>query len=882
MEPTLLHMDPSPPAEGHRISALDLFVRGVVDDTKRRKSFRNSSIRVKLLLILALNIGFALILAGAGFVGYEAFQYRYAATREFTTLADIGGASIAAALSFADEQAATESLTAFRADRRIVEAVVYDKRDHIFATYSAPARAVSTPGQPGPTGVSFQDGALLIFHPIVLQGERIGTIYLRSNMNEAYARLVRYFGIVGIVLVASLGVALLLSSRLQRVISGPIAAIAEVASLISVDRNYSIRATKVADDEIGKLADSFNGMLSQIEIQERSRKAAEEALRESEERYALAARGANDGLWDWKLDTNEIYFSPRWTRMLGYSDNEILSSPEDWFSRIHAADRDRVRAQLKAHCQGSTPEFSSEYRILHKSGHYVWMLSRGIAVRDMNGVAVRIAGSQTDITEGKIADTLTELPNRIYFIDKLESAIALKANPNIPPFAVLFLDLDRFKVVNDSLGHAAGDQLLIVVAQRLRASVRGQGAPARFEGPNSTVARLGGDEFGILVEGIRTEDDAGLVAERILKQLGAPFYLDGRAVLATGSIGIAMSSTGDTPEDLLRNADTAMYYSKARGRSRFEVFNQGMRERAEARMEIERDLKKAIEGHEFVLYYQPKVALATQLITGFEALVRWNHPRRGLLYPGEFIPVAEETGLIVPLGRWVLREGCRQMASWQRSMISKPPLSISINVSFKQLAEPGLAEDLEHILAETGLNPESLRLEVTESSIMENADATIATLRRFKALKIGLEIDDFGTGYSSLSYLRQLPFDTLKIDYSFVKALGAEDDTSDIVRTILQLARSLGMDVIAEGVETTDQITRLTAMGCSTCQGFYFSKPVDAERARTLIQEKDTPHWGIFLKPSSGGNGLGSIEPDTLEVALAAIKPAGTLGNTRA
>jgi diguanylate cyclase (GGDEF)-like protein/PAS domain S-box-containing protein len=881
MEPKLLQSDPSPPAESDAARELGLPAPVVRDDLTRKRSFRNSSIRVKLLLILALNIAFALVLAGAGFVGYEALQYRYAATREFTTLADIGGASIAAALSFADEQAATESLTSFRADRRIVDAAVYDKRDHIFATYhNEQTEAIPAPQQPGPMGVSFRNGALLIFHPIALRGERIGTIFLRSNMNEAYARLLRYFGIVGLVLIASLGVAMLLSSRLQRVVSAPIAAIAEVASLISVDRNYSIRATKVADDEIGRLVDSFNGMLNQIEIQERNRKIAEEALRESEERYALAAHGANDGLWDWKLDTNEIYFSPRWTRMLGFSDNEFLFNPEDWFSRIHPADRARVRAQLDAHCKGSTKEFSSEYRILHKNGHYVWMLSRGIAVRDPNGLAVRIAGSQTDITEGKVADTLTELPNRIYFIDKLESAIALKANPEAAPFAVLFLDLDRFKVVNDSLGHAAGDQLLIVVAQRLRTSVRGQGVTGRLDGAASTVARLGGDEFAILVEGIRTEADAGLVAERILKQLAAPFFLEGRAVLATASIGIAMSSTGDTPEDLLRNADTAMYYSKARGRSRFEVFNQGMRDRAEARMEIERDLKKAIEDHEFVLYYQPKVGLADQVITGFEALVRWNHPRRGLLYPGEFIPVAEETGLIVPLGRWVLQEGCRQMAAWQKSMITKPPLSISINVSFKQLADPGLTGDLERILAETGLNPQSLRLEVTESSIMENADAAIATLRRFKELKIGLEIDDFGTGYSSLSYLRQLPFDTLKIDYSFVKALGAADDTSDIIRTILQLARSLGMDVIADGVETTDQIARLTAMGCSTCQGFYFSKPVDAERARRFIQEKDTPHWGVFLKPSAGPNGLASTEPGALGVPLNGIKTAGALENT--
>jgi diguanylate cyclase (GGDEF)-like protein/PAS domain S-box-containing protein len=791
---------------------------------------------------MALNSSFALLLAGVSFSAYEAIEYRNAATREMSTLADIGGANSTGALSFSDERAAAETLTSFRGDRRIIGAAIYDINGRIFATYQNPAaRSIPAPPKPKPTGVYFENGELAIFHPVVFQGERIGTIYLRSDLNEAYLRLRRYVGIVCLVVLASLGLALLLSSRYQRIISGPIAALAHVARQISADRNYSIRAVKVADDEIGVLIDSFNEMLSQIEISQRAQNVTAAALRESEERYALAQHGANDGLWDWKLDTNEIYFSPRWIRMLGYTDNEIWSDPEDWFGRIHPNDQARVRAQLAAHCKGSTAVFSSEYRIRHKNGHYIWMLSRGMAVRNEEGIAIRIAGSQTDITEGKIADTLTELPNRVYLMDKLESAVAAKGDAGAVPFAVLFIDLDRFKVVNDSLGHAAGDQLLVGIAQRLRSSVRGQGLSGRLAGSSSTVVRLGGDEFAVLVEGIANRDDAVVVAERILGNLASAFYLEGRQVFATCSIGIAMSSSGDTPEDLLRNADTAMYYSKVRGKGRYEVFNQGMRERAIARIEIEKDLKKAIKARQFVLYYQPKVSLHDRRIMGFEALVRWNHPSRGFLFPGEFIPVAEETGLILPLGRWILREACRQMAAWHNSTGRAPVLSISVNISYKQLADPHLARDVESVLAETGLDPESLRLEVTESSIMENAPMAIATLRRFKELKIGLEIDDFGTGYSSLSYLRQLPFDTLKIDQSFVKELGTTGDTSEIIHTILQLAQSLGMDAVAEGVETKDQLTRLTAMGCSLGQGYYFSKPVDAAKALLLIQDKEAP-----------------------------------------
>ncbi len=841
---------------------------------KWRRSFRNSSIRVKLLFMMALNSSFALLLAGVILLGYETFQYRVTATRELTTMADLIGVGSTAALSFADERAANETLASLRGVPRIVGAGIYDQRGRIFATYRN-ANSLSVPAppptKPGTRGAYFEGGNLLIFHPIILQGERIGTIYLRSEMNEAYVRLLGNIEIVCIVLLVSLGLALLLSSRIQRVISGPIAALVSVARLVSSTKNYSIRATKVADDEIGVLIDSFNEMLSQIEIRERAQKLADQALRESEERYALAAHGSNDGLWDWKLDTNEFYVSQRWIRMIGYSDHEI-AAPEDWFSHIHPADRERVRAQLAAHCEGKTSEFSSEYRIRHRNGQYIWMLSRGIAVRDEKGAAIRIAGSQTDITEGKIADTLTELPNRIYFLDKVESAIEAQRNPGATPFAILFLDLDRFKVVNDSLGHAAGDQLLVGVAQRLRSSIRGQGLTGRLAGSSSVVARLGGDEFGILVEGITDPDDANIVAERILKHLGAAFYLDGRQVITTGSIGIAMSSSGMTPEDLMRNADTAMYYSKVRGKGRFEAFNQSMRDRAVARMELERDLKVAIDNRELVLHYQPKVSLATHRITGFEALVRWNHPTRGLLYPSEFIPVAEETGLIIPLGHWVLLEGCRQMAAWHKTMFTGQPLSISINISFKQLAEPDLAADVERILAKTKLTPATLRLEVTESSIMENAQMAIVTLQRLKLLGIGLEIDDFGTGYSSLSYLRQLPFDTVKIDQSFVRKMGTADDTSEIVGTILNLARSLGMDVVAEGVETKDQLARLTAMGCSLGQGYYFSRPVEAERALQLIRDRELLQRGLLLKPGQLNGSLTPPEPVGPAPGVAGVK----------
>ena len=368
-------------------------------------------------------------------------------------------------------------------------------------------------------------------------------------------------------------------------------------------------------------------MLTQIESREQALSDVLKSLQESEERYALAARGANDGLWDWNLVTGRIYFSPRWNHMLGYAESEHWSKPEEWFSHIHAEDRPRVREEIAAHCENKTAELVSEYRMQHKSGGYIWTLSRGIAIRDASGKAIRIAGSQTDITEGKTADPLTRLPNRLYFIDRLEAAIEI-ARQQATRFAVLFIDLDQFKMVNDSLGHAAGDELLIDVARRLRATIR---QSVRQEGPvQSIVARIGGDEFAILLGHIQYDSDASKVAARILERLGEPFQLEGRRMFVSASIGVADSSTGQTPEDLLSNADTAMYRAKTNGKARFEFFNDKMREQAITRFETESGLRRAIDEHQLILHYQPIVAMADLRICGFEALVRWNHPERGL------------------------------------------------------------------------------------------------------------------------------------------------------------------------------------------------------------------------------------------------------------
>jgi len=797
---------------------------------------RNISIRLNLTLLILFASGLAVLLASFGFGIYERAKYRSSAVRELTALADTLGANSAASLAFEDKKTAQEMLGALATEPRVLAACLYDNDGKSFAEYrsrNSSQNGVILP-RLRPDGAYFDRKSLALFRGVLLNGQRTGSIVLVFDLSDLRSQLLEYAKIATLVLLLSVLVTFVASLRLAVSIGTPLMHLAAVAHRVSTEKDYSVRAETGTGGETGLLISSFNEMLSQIESRERALNDALKSLRVSEERYALAARGANDGLWDWDLISDEIYFSPRWNNMLGYSVSEVWSSPEEWFRQVHAHDRDRVRGEIRAHCNGETPEFVSEYRMRHGSGDYVWMLSRGIAFRDSDGKAIRMAGSQTDITEGKISDPLTQIPNRLYFIDRLQSAIETTLEQGTL-FAVLFLDLDQFKLVNDSLGHTAGDELLVDVAGRLRAcirtSIRGSGQG------KSIVARVGGDEFAILLTHIQSEADPATVSKRILERLGEPFFLEGRRMFVSASIGIALSSTGNTPEDLLRNADTAMYQAKANGKGRAEYFNEAMRERIISRIETESGLRKAIDNNQLVLHYQPIVSLSNNCICGFEALVRWNHPERGLIYPGEFIPVAEESDLIILLGRWVLREACRQMAEWHRSFTSVSPLTINVNVSTRQLCDPRLVEEVELALAESGLDPEALSLEVTESSLIGNAEQTLATLDRFKAINVRLEIDDFGTGYSSLSYLQRLPFDTLKIDRSFICEMSAANDSADIVKAIVEMAHSLKLKVIAEGVETEEQLSQLRELGCNSAQGFLFSRPVSATIAREIYNE---------------------------------------------
>ena len=607
------------------------------------------------------------------------------------------------------------------------------------------------------------------------------------------------------------------------------------------------------------------------------RKEAEARLREAEKRYRTLVERIPAITYIQELDepSRTTYISPQYEEILGYSVEECMSDPEHWTKILHPEDRERVLAEDRRTNATGEP-FSMEYRQFAKDGSVVWIRDEAAAVRDEEGRPGYWIGAQIDITERKMLeerleyqafhDPLTDLPNRALFMDRLEHALS-RWKRKKGQVAVLFLDVDNLKVVNDTLGHEAGDRLLTQATGLLQTCLR----------PADTVARLSGDEFAILLEDVADVSEATRVAERVAQALRAPLTLREREIFITASIGIALSgsaresaggSAREQAETLLRQADLAMYRAKSRGKAHHEVFDPAMNASAFQRLEMGNDLRRALERNEFRVCYQPKMRLHTNLqqslrfsgrsaivaasqtreqrptIVGMEALVRWDHPERGLLSPKEFIPLAEESGLIVPIGRMVLEEACNQARAWQERYAAEEPLVTCVNISAKQFQHPELAQDVARVLQQTGLEPGRLQFEITESVVMEDAHSTLDTLRRLEALGVQLAIDDFGTGYSSLSYLKRFPVSFLKIDRSFVEPLGEDPEDAVIVSGIISLAHTLGLQVVAEGVETTRQLAYLQGLGCDVAQGNYFSEPLPGEAASALLA------WHLSAKPA--------------------------------
>lgn len=553
---------------------------------------------------------------------------------------------------------------------------------------------------------------------------------------------------------------------------------------------------------------------------------AERALRDSEERYALAMEGSNDGLWDWRVDARTLHLSARWKRLLGFEPHELGDSLSSWFERVHEDDRKRLEHDFTRHLVANeTPHFESEHRLQHKDGSWRHVLARGKAVRDAQGRGARMVGSLTDVTMARSRDPLTGLANRVLFLDRVEFAFHRLARDPSHHFAVLFIDLDRFKNVNDSLGHEAGDELLVSIARRLELCVR----------VVDTVARLGGDEFVVLLDSSREPDGPTRVARRICEELARPFRVRGRDLFTGASIGIAMSSpTYQTTGDLLRDADTAMYRAKGEGRGRFVVFDTAMHQRAMHVLSVESELRRALDKEELEVFYQPVISLETQQPLGFEALARWRHPTQGMVPPGDFIPVAEDSDLVVLIDLHVLRMAARQVAAWHAKFGTE--LHIAVNASRRHFSRQGYAAAVEQAAKDAGISPSALRVEVTESLTMELPLQARLQLDQLDGLGVKLYVDDFGVGYSALSTLHTYPFSGLKLDRTFVAGLGNPDGpTDEVVKAIFAIAQALKLDVVAEGVETQGQHQVLQSMGCTRGQGFLYARPMSVDDATTWL-----------------------------------------------
>lgn len=616
------------------------------------------------------------------------------------------------------------------------------------------------------------------------------------------------------------------------IVSGAISEDAAVAAMRAGAKDYvrkgdMARLLPSIEREVGEAWNRARGEQAAL-----AQARAEDALQQSELRFLQLAEAMPECFWLIDVATRRVVFvNPAYTQIWGERCDDLLTDRMDWLRHVHPEDRERMAAVMEQKAYGGVDE---KFRVLRPGGEIRWLHVFTFPMRTASGEVHSVGGVAHDITESMLAeerlvqlahyDNLTQLPNRLLFRDRLDNALSM-AKRNDWKLALIFIDLDRFKVINDTLGHLAGDRLLQEVSRRLRSALRA----------SDTVGRLGGDEFAVLIPKLEENQEAAVVARKIIDVLAAPYALDGNEVFSSGSLGVTVfPSDAEDSENLIRHADTAMYRAKELGRNNYQFYTATMNARALEKMQLEGDLRRALAHDEFVLHFQPKVSCRTGKVFGVEALLRWQHPTRGLVSPADFVPMLEETGLIAPVGQWVLREACRQVALWQRERL--PQMIVSVNVSGAQLSSAGLFEQVKSALDGCGLEPQYLELELTESLLMRDAEQAIQTLTRLKNVGVHISVDDFGTGYSSLSYLKRIPLDWVKVDRSFVQDITADPSDASITRAVITMAHNLQLKVIAEGVETEGQLGLLLANKCDAIQGYYFSKPLPPAELAELLK----------------------------------------------
>ena len=706
-------------------------------------NLRDISIRRKLTLLIVLISTVSLLIASIAFITTDRINAQQTVSNNLGTMADIIAANSSAALLFSDPVAAQETLSFLKSQQHIQSAAIYDRNEMEFASYIKPGLSLELPATDLQNeNILFWGDHVELFTRIFYEGELIGFIYLRSNMEAVHQRLMWFMGIVAVVLLVSLLVTFVLSAHLQRIITDPLLRLSAIARRVSTEKNYSVRVNGEGDDELGNLITDFNTMLD--EIQSRDNELREHRLRLEE---SVAKR----------------------TRELENA-NALLKQSKQ---------------------QAESVASRMEYHAHH--------------------------------------DALTGLPNRILLNDRISSELA-HARRQQTNAALLFLDLDRFKIINDSLGHAIGDQLLRVIARRLDNCVREE----------DTVARLGGDEFMVLLPRISGSADAGRIAKKIIESLVDPISCNGHELHITTSIGISIFPyDGTDAETLIKHADISMYRAKELGRNKAVYYTAEMNAGSRKQLAMETNLRKAIERNQLRLFYQPKIDIHRNKIVGVEALLRWKHPTMGFISPLDFIPVAEDSGLIVPIGEWVLKTAFRQLKQWHNDGFTE--LTVAVNLSSAQLSRPGFEDFIAEALGEAGLEAHMTELEITENMAMENIDSAISVLDGLKCMGVSIAMDDFGTGYSSLNYLRRLPIDIVKIDKSFVREIPDSAEDVSIASTIIAMAQSLKLSLIVEGVENVRQLNFFRQQGINIVQGYLFSKPVPAAEVLKMLQSQSMP-----------------------------------------
>jgi len=740
-------------------------------------------------------------------------------------LADVVANRSTAALVFADTHQAEANLTALGENPNVIMACIYDSGGDVFALHhftqldqkACPTNATSS-------AMTIDDN-IEIFAPIELDGLVVGTLYIDLSLlwiNNRWQQQIQFIFIVSLLVIA---LAFMIARYLQQMLIKPIQKISSTARTISEQQDYSLRAERGVKDELGDMVDVFNDMLSKIE-QENDRLGA------SEEKFRQLSAVSPVGIFQVDLEHNITYVNNRWSQITGME--QPSASLENWLSRIRIEDRRRALkawSALMQHHQDFVVEVGFE-----KGEDITWSIIEASVLHDGKGEVYGYMGAISDITDLKNAqlqmetlaffDPLTGLSNRRLFIDRLEKAVSESRRRNTL-IALLFIDLDQFKRINDSLGHEAGDQLLVEIARRLETSVR----------ESDTVSRIGGDEFTVLLSDIDSSNGVRHICEKILTRLGTPIAINNQEVITTVSIGITLGpSDGDSGSILMRNADMAMYQAKAMGRNNYQFFSQDMNNEMMGYLEIEKNLRDSIKAQdEFVIFYQPKTNLSDGEFIGAEALIRWLPKGKDMISPDRFIPIAEESGLIVPIGKWVLRESCMQVKRLIDSGLWPEYAKVAVNLSARQFSDPELIHHIQETLQVTGCPVEILELEITESTLMGDVESAILTMRRIQEMGISIAIDDFGTGYSSLSYLKRFPIDVLKVDRSFVMDIPKDRNDMEITAAVIAMAHKLHLKVVAEGIETQAQLDFLKDNHCEYGQGYYIAKPMPMEQLEAYI-----------------------------------------------